>query len=97
MHASYFFFFFFFFGANDQVAKKILTEIYKNLTLRSLSSKDNSLTLKFSVRTEICAEIAVRIAGFFSKNQEKRKSEKLAQEMRKSEQYDFSDDEASLE
>ena len=31
-----------FFGANDQVAKNILTEIYKNEMLRSLSSKDNS-------------------------------------------------------
>ena len=87
MHASYFF------GANDQVAKNLLTEIYKNLTLRSLSS----LILELSALTEICAEIAIRIADFFSKNQEKRKSGKLAQEMRKSEQYDFSDDEASPE
>ena len=53
--------------------------------------------MELSALTEICAEIAIRIADFFSKNQEKRKSGKLVQEMRKSEQYDFSDDEASPE
>ena len=86
-----------FFGAGDQVAKNLLTEIYKNLMLRSLSSKDNSCVSEFSTLTEICAEIKARSANLFFENQEKSKSEKLVQEMQISEQYNFFEDETSPE
>ena len=41
-------------------------------------------------KSEICAEINSRIANLFFENQEKSKSEKLAEEMQISKQYDFS-------
>ena len=86
-----------FLGANDQIAKNLLTEIYRNLMLRSLSSKDNSCVSEFSPLTEICAKINARIVDFFSENQENSKSEKLAQEIKINEQYNFFDDETSPE
>ena len=48
-------------------------------------------------KSEICAEINSRIANLFFENQEKSKSEKLAEEMQISKQYDFFDSEASPE
>ena len=82
-----------FLDANDQVAKNLLTDIYKNLTIRSLSSDGKSRVLEFSALTEMCAEIKVHITNLFFENQEKSKSEKLPQEMLISEQHGFFDDE----
>ena len=82
-----------FLGASDQVAKNLLTDIYKNLTMRSLSSEDKSRVLEFSALTEMCAEIKAHIANLFFENQEKSKSEKLPKEMQISEQHGFFDDE----
>ena len=84
-----------FLGTNDQVAKNLLTEVYKNLTLRNISSKDNPCFSEFSALTETFAEINARITNFSFENQEKSKSEKLEQEMLISEQYDFFGDETS--
>ena len=86
-----------FLSANHQVAKNLLTEIYKNLILKSLSSENNSRISEFSALTEIYAEINARIADLFFENQEKSKSEKLAQEMQISEQDDFFNNETSIE
>ena len=82
-----------FLGASDQVAKNLLTDIYKNLTMRSLSSEDKSRVLEFSALTEMCAEIKAHIANLFFENQEKSKSEKLPKKMQISEQHGFFDDE----
>ena len=81
-----------FFGAGDKAAKNLLTEIYKNLMLRSLSCVS-----EFSILTEICVEIKARSANLFFENQEKSKSEKLVQEMQIREQYNFFEDETSPE
>ena len=67
-----------FFGADDEFAKDLLKETYKNLTLRSLSSETNSRLSDFTALTEICVEINAHIAKLFFENKEKRKSEKLA-------------------
>ena len=65
--------------------------------MRSLSSEANSRLSDFTALTEICVEISAHIAKLFFENKEKRKSEKLAEEMQICEQYDFFDYETGSE
>ena len=76
-------------GSKEDISKKNLTEIYKNLSLKVLSSRENPCPLDFGALTEISDEIGSHLASRISSNYERKMEENMKQEMKTSQKYDF--------
>ena len=69
-----------FLGAEDKVLKNFLTKLYRNLSLRAFSARDNSQFLDFSTMRDVIAETNIHLAnanGENFKRQREKKGKKL--------------------
>ena len=81
-----------FLDAEDKVLKDLFTELYRNFSLWTLSARDSSQFLDFSVLRDVIAKINICLANAVDENFKRQREEREKEEMEISKKYDSFDD-----
>lgn len=71
------------------VTKEVISELYRNSSLKTLSENDDFRQLQFDASSELCVDINIELNNSIFCKKGKNEEEKIKQEMKVSKNVDF--------